>query len=214
MIKEMVNVARRLSNAVDAATASLESDSRDDAMFARAPALPQIGEFISKEDMTGCMGLVETRAQLAIRLFAELLKSQPGRTAVANVLSMGSSKGSTMRGASPLQTRSASPVSPPRSMAMTMSFGDSTHSGGGGLSVDVDHILQVAGQVRRSLPAVSASSHGHVSVRRCDRHCVVLVSAPAHTARDISQAGAACDRGVCGVCFRVHRCRSLTAPCT
>jgi hypothetical protein len=111
-IKEIVNVARRVANAVDSSTASFEpsASATEDQVD-----LTKIGDFITEADMIGCMGVVENRAQHAIRLLSEALKT-PGGKAVATAF-----MAQTRRDAS-LRVSTASSVSPPPRVGTTSSF--------------------------------------------------------------------------------------------
>lgn len=84
-VKDMTNIARRMVNSVDAATATIETESaklRDD--FTRSSDMLDMTEFVSEESMTRCMGMVEERAKHALRIFTDYLKTPAGRTAAAN----------------------------------------------------------------------------------------------------------------------------------
>ena len=45
--------------------------------------LSTITDFITEADMTGCMGVVEGRAQHAIKLFSDALKTPAGKAAAS-----------------------------------------------------------------------------------------------------------------------------------
>ena len=86
-IREIVNTARRMGQAVESSTAAIETESskvRDD--FAKGSDMADITEFVSEEAMVRCMGLVEERAKHAMRIFGDLLKTTAGRTAAAAIL--------------------------------------------------------------------------------------------------------------------------------
>ena len=83
VVKEMVNVAKRLANAVDSATAAMEPAGKGrDPSLGKPIDLSQLGEFVTEEAMTNCMGLVEHRTQHAIRMFSEVIQSDKGRDAL------------------------------------------------------------------------------------------------------------------------------------
>lgn len=58
--------------------------------------LTTITDFITEADMTGCMGVVEGRAQHAIKLFSEALKTPAGKAAATAHLSQ-SRRDATLR---------------------------------------------------------------------------------------------------------------------
>jgi hypothetical protein len=81
-IKEVANIARRMSNAVDSTTATIATESsklRDD--FARTTDLLEMSEFVSEESMTKCIGMLEDRIKHALRIFTDILKTSGGRNA-------------------------------------------------------------------------------------------------------------------------------------
>jgi hypothetical protein len=81
-IKEVANIARRMSNAVDSTTATISTESskiRDD--FARTADLLEMSEFVSEEAMTKCIGMLEDRIKHALRIFTDVLKTSGGRSA-------------------------------------------------------------------------------------------------------------------------------------
>lgn len=96
-IKEILNIARRVANSVDSSTAAFEPDAsaaREDALD-----LSTITDFITEADMTGCMGVVEGRAQHAIKLFSDALKTPAGKAAASAHLAQ-SRRDATLRAVS------------------------------------------------------------------------------------------------------------------
>ena len=119
-IKEIVNIARRVANSVDSSTAAYEPDTntRED-----ATDLSKITDFITEADMTGCMGVVEGRAQHAIRLFSDALKTPSGKS-VALAYVAQSKRDASLRVSSPAPTMG-------RGTGMAATFGATSGSAGG-----------------------------------------------------------------------------------
>jgi hypothetical protein len=69
---------------------------RGNVLFQDALDLSTITDFITEADMTGCMGVVEGRAQHAIKLFSEALKTPAGKAAASAHLSL-SRRDATLR---------------------------------------------------------------------------------------------------------------------
>lgn len=148
VVKEVVNIARRVANAVDSSTAAYETDSTSkEASGGVGPDLSKLSDVVSPEDMTGCMGVVEARAQLAIKLFSDVLKTPAGK-AIATAFAAQSKRDASLR-LSP--SHGGPPMSPSPAVRPTTTggFGSTSSFENTGSSVPVIDVASVLQQYER-----------------------------------------------------------------